>query len=164
MAPDVVLETVILTGLEELIPLETLINTQLSLIQLVDDGAVNPTLEVTVLSTVPKFDPSNVTEYEPTTDPEDGMAEETAGAAYENNCVRVLELDDSEIVTSLLLPTPVGDRTRNEESDTHLAFAIADVEPIPGTAEESMNPKYRPNKVTLMLPVVGDRRGCRPEI
>ena len=164
MAPEIILETVTLTGLEEPIPFETFINMQLSLIQLVDDEAVNPTMEVTVLSTVPKLDPSNVTEYEPATTPEDGKADETAGELYENNCVRVLELDPRNMVTSLLNPVPVGERTRNEESDTHLALAMEGVEPIPGTAEESTCPKYRPNKVTLMLPVVGDCRGCTPEI
>ncbi len=49
----------------------------------------------------------------------------------------MLDPAPSEIVTSLLIPTPDGERTRKAESDTHLAVGIADVDPIPGTADES---------------------------
>ena len=77
--------TVTLTFLEVPIPLETFINVQLSLIQSVDDGAVIPITALTVLSTMPKFEPSTVTEKEPSTDPERGKVDETTGAKYENN-------------------------------------------------------------------------------
>jgi hypothetical protein len=94
-----------------------------------------------VSSATPKLDPSNVTEYEPATDPESGLAEEIVGEEYENIWERVLDPAPSEMATSLLTPKPEGARTRNEESETHFDFAIAEVDPIPGTAEESTNPK-----------------------
>ena len=81
----VTLATETLIGREDPIPFETLINAQLSLIQRDEEGALNPTAVDTVLSTVPMLDPSSVTEYEPATDPESGLADETVGEEYENN-------------------------------------------------------------------------------
>jgi hypothetical protein len=73
------LETVTFIGLTTPIPGETLIKAQLSLIQREEEGAVNPTTAVKEVSTVPMLDPSNVTEYDPTTDPKSGIADETVG-------------------------------------------------------------------------------------
>ncbi len=133
--------TVTLICLEEPIPFETLIKVQLSLTQNVEDVAVNPTIAVKVSSTVPKFDPSIVTEYEPATDPDSGLADDRMGEKYENNWVMVLDPAPREIETSLLEPEPEGERTRKAVSETHLALGIDDVVPMPGTAEESTNPK-----------------------